>query len=71
MPKVMCAAIECEFNNGNKCTVKKINLSHGNINTVHEGRKDVWTCQMFQMSDEAKEILGMIRARFDGLKETQ
>ena len=69
MPKVMCAAIECEFCNENECIAEEINLSHGNINTVHEGRKDVWTCRMFQMSDEAKEILGMIRAHFDGLKE--
>lgn len=56
MAKVICAACECKHNDKGICVAKEINLSQGNINTVWEGRQDVWWCKMFEMSDFAKEI---------------
>lgn len=60
MPKVICACPECKYNNdNNECTAEKILLSSGNIMTVWEGRKDVWVCQQFEMSEESKRIANM------------
>ena len=60
MPKVKCAVPECKYNNDkNECTAKTIMLNSGNIMTVWEGRKDVWVCQQFEMSEEAKRIADM------------
>lgn len=60
MPKVICAVPECKYNNDkNECTAKTIMLNSGNIMTVWEGRKDIWVCQQFEMSEEAKRIADM------------
>ena len=60
MPKVICAVPECKYNNDkNECTAKTIMLNSGNIMTVWEGRKDVWVCQQFEMSEEVKRIADM------------
>lgn len=54
MTKVYCACIECENNKRNICKAKTINLSAGNIATVYQGRKNIWECRMFNLSEEAK-----------------
>lgn len=60
MPKVICAVPECKYNNDkNECTAKTIMLNSSNIMTVWEGRKDIWVCQQFEMSEEAKRIADM------------
>lgn len=60
MPKVVCAVPECKYNNDkNECTANTIMLNFGNIMTVWEGRKDIWVCQQFEMSEEAKRIADM------------
>ena len=61
MGKVVCAAIECKYNEDNVCTKEEINLSSGNIATVHQGRQDVWWCRMFELSDFAKKINELVR----------
>lgn len=54
MAKVWCAQIECEHNKGNRCRATEINLSVGNLHTIHQGFEQVWYCRSYQMSDEAK-----------------
>ena len=54
MTKIYCACIECEHNKRNVCEAKTINLSAGNIATLFQGRKDIWECRMFNLSEKAK-----------------
>lgn len=62
MPKIVCGAVECKFNNDRyECTAKRILLNNGNIMTMYEGRKDVWTCKQFELSDRAKQIIGFLK----------
>jgi hypothetical protein len=61
MTEVTCAACECKYNDNGICVADEINLSQGNIVTVHEGRQDVWWCKMFEMSDYAKEIHELLK----------
>ena len=61
MPKVWCAAIECENNKNNQCKAAEINLSEGHIHTVHQGFKQVWECKTYNMSKESKQIEDRIK----------
>lgn len=54
MTKVWCAETTCKHNKDNLCSAKKINLSAGQIHTVHEGCRQLWTCRTYEMSYEAK-----------------
>ena len=63
MSKVICAAVECKYNKNSICKAKEINLSAGNIATVHEGRQDVWRCKMYELSDFSKEIRKLVEER--------
>lgn len=57
MPKVICPCVECECHGkGNVCKADKIKLTYRNMMTVHEGRVDMWVCDKYQISDEAKEL---------------
>lgn len=62
MPKVWCAAIECENNKDNRCKAAEINLSEGHINTVHQGFKQVWECRNYSMGEEAKQLKALLDA---------
>ena len=62
MPKVWCAEITCKHNQDNLCKAKKVNLSAGQMHTVHEGIRQVWTCRMFEMSDEAKKLKEIVES---------
>ena len=55
-PKVWCAEILCEHNKNNQCKANEINLSAGNIHTVNEGCRQIWTCRAFAMRDDAKKL---------------
>ena len=65
MAKVVCAETRCKHNVDCECQRKEINLSCANISTTHEGRKDVWYCRMFQISDFAREIDDMLEKFFE------
>ena len=57
MTKITCTFLECKHCSPiGKCEAKEVKLTSGNIATVWEGRKDVWWCKSFEMSEEAKEI---------------
>jgi len=69
MPKIICASVECRFNNDkNECTAKTVLLGAGNILTVWEGRKDVWNCQQFELSEESKRLLESFEALAKNLR---
>lgn len=69
MPKVWCAETECEYYRDNRCTAKEINISAGHIHTKHQGYIHHWECRTFKMSEEAKELFGMLKAYFDSYGE--
>ena len=57
MPKVYCAAIDCEFNGDDgKCHAKCICLSANSVMTVWEGRQEFNKCKTWQKSQFAKDI---------------
>lgn len=66
MSKVICAAVECKYNKNSICKAKEINLSAGNIATVHEGRQDIWRCKMYELSDFSKEVRKLLKEREQG-----
>ena len=68
MSKVRCAAIDCKHNKGNKCSCKEVSLKEWYINTVHEGRKHLWECKNYEMSESARQIYADIEKY---LKEAQ
>lgn len=68
MTKVWCAETECKLQKNNRCTAKEINLSAGHIHTMHQGFMHHWECRMFEQSEDAKELFGMLKSYFDGMK---
>lgn len=65
MPKVICAAYDCIWNDvNNQCRAKKINLSDNYIMTVHEGRQHFNKCRNYEMSDEAKRTAKLMKELF-------
>lgn len=62
MPRVWCAAIECEHNKENQCTAAEINLSTAHVHTVHQGFMEYWKCRTFTESEESAAL----RRFFDG-----
>ena len=70
MPKVWCAAIECEHNKNNQCKAKEINLSNGNVHTVHQGFMHIWQCRAFEMSEQAKQFRKELDKYFGSMGQT-
>ena len=57
MAKVVCASIECRYNDENNfCTRDEIILSDHSLHTVWEGVQHLWRCKCYEESDEAKRI---------------
>ena len=57
MPKIFCAAIDCEFNGDDgKCHAKDVALSDASIMTLWEGRQRYQKCKTFQKSRAAAEM---------------
>ena len=69
MATVSCAAIECKWNESNRCKAKNINLSEGHINTLYQGYKQVWTCRQYEMSEDAKRIAAELSRIMGGGKK--
>lgn len=66
MSKVICAAVECKYNKNSICKAKEINLSAGNIATVHEGRQDIWRCKMYELSEFSKKVIEFLKEHEKG-----
>ena len=57
MVSITCPCIECIYNGrGYKCTAKAINLKYRNMATVYEGRIDMWICDKYELSEDAKQM---------------
>lgn len=57
MPKIFCAAMDCEFNGDDgKCHAKEVALSDHSIMTLWEGRQRFQKCKTYQKSREATEM---------------
>ena len=65
MPKVYCAAMDCEFNSDKgTCTAKSIALSANSVMTVWDGRQEFNKCKTYQKSEEAIRIESMLTEYF-------
>ena len=61
MPKIFCAAMDCEFNGDDgKCHAKEVALSDHSIMTLWEGRQRYQKCKTFQKSRMAMEFEQLI-----------
>lgn len=57
MPKIFCAAMDCEFNGDDgKCHAKEVALSDHSIMTLREGRQRYQKCKTYQKSRAAEEM---------------
>ena len=57
MVSITCPCVECRYNGrAHKCTAKAIKLTYRNMATINEGRVDMWICNKYELSDEAKRI---------------
>ena len=66
MPKVLCPAVECEHYRNGRCTAKDISLIQWEIGTVHEGRKTMWECKKYKVSEEWQRIKQELSKYFGG-----
>ena len=65
MPKVICAACDCKWNDvKNQCIAKKINLSDIYIMTMYDGRQHFNKCRNYEMSEESKRIMNELKELF-------
>ena len=63
MPKIFCAAMDCEFNGDDgKCHAKEVALSDHSIMTRWEGRQRYQKCKTYQKSQVAIEMEKYIEA---------
>lgn len=63
MPKIFCAAIDCEFNGyDGKCHAKEIALSDHSIMTLWEGRQQYQKCKTYQKLQAAIDYERFIEA---------
>lgn len=57
MPKVICAACDCKWNDvNNRCRAKEIHLEDNHIMTVYDGRQHFNRCQDYEMSEQMKRL---------------
>lgn len=59
---VYCAAIECKYHSEtNRCTAEEIILSSHSVITVWDGRQEFLKCKQYEMSEEYKALLAVLR----------
>lgn len=59
---VYCAAVECKYHSDtNRCTAKQITLSSHSIMTLWDGRREFLKCKQYEMSEDYKAVLAVIR----------
>ena len=56
MAKVLCPAVECVHYKNGRCTAKEVSLRQWQINTTYEGRKTMWECKVYEVSEEWKKL---------------
>lgn len=62
MVSITCPCVECVYNGARyKCKASKINLKYRNMATVNEGRVDMWVCDKYTLTEEAKRIEQIIK----------
>lgn len=67
MVSVTCPCGECMHNGARyKCTAKNIKLTFRNMATVNEGRVNMWICNQYELSAEAKEMERLFKQQIRG-----
>lgn len=62
MVSITCPCAECvHHGTRNKCKAKEINFKYRNMATVNEGRVDMWVCDKYELSEEAKKIYALLK----------
>ena len=57
MTKIVCDSIECIHNTDkHTCSAKALKLASNSVNTIWDGRKDFWTCNQYEASEDYKKI---------------
>ena len=70
MVSVTCPCIECKYNGARyKCKAKNIKLTFRNMATVNEGRVNMWVCNQYELSDEAKEMERLFKQQIRGVAD--
>lgn len=67
MPKVICAACDCKWNDmHNRCRAKQIHLADNYVMTVYDGRQHFNRCNEYELSKESKELLKQFKVVASG-----
>ncbi len=70
MVSVTCPCGECMHNGARyKCTAKNIKLTFRNMATVNEGRVNMWICNQYKLSAEAKEMERLFKQQIRGVTD--
>ena len=70
MVSVTCPCGECIHNGARyKCTAKNIKLTFRNMATVNEGIVNMWVCNQYELSDEAKEMERLFKQQIRGVTD--
>ena len=69
MAKVLCPAAECVHYKNGKCSAKEVPLRQWSINTAHEGRKTMWECKAYEMTEQFKWCVAEIQ-KFQRTEDT-
>lgn len=65
MPKVICPCVECKYNgNNHRCKADYLKLKCRYISTAFEGHVQMWVCDMYELSDEAKRLEESIKETY-------
>lgn len=65
MPKVICPCVECKYNGRNhRCKAEYLRLKYRYMSTTFEGHVQMWQCDMYELSDEAKMLEQSIRETY-------
>ena len=66
---VYCAAVEYKnHSDTNRCTAKKITLSSHSIMTLWDGRQEFLKCKQYEMSEDYKAVMAVIRMAEEKMK---
>ena len=67
MVKVICPMIECKnYSNKCGCQAKQINMTCRAMTTRNNDRLNVWICNTYEMSDEAKRVHEIVDRFMEG-----
>ena len=74
MPKVVCPCVECRWCKSNhRCSADYLRLGYSYTPTMRDGHGNAhrWVCDMYELSDEAKNLEDSIKETYKILEKNR